>query len=277
MRRVEPAAVRVGGVRRGRAAAVEEARLGREVVLHRAVEVEVVLRQVRERRRREAHAVDPVQLERVRRHLHRAGPVAGVEHPPERPLQVDRLGRRPLDRLGDAADALLDRAEQPAACRPPPRGSRASRRRSWSCRSCRSRRPRAASGSGSPKKRSASGAIAAARVGHDRLRHGHVERPLGDERDGAGRDRRGRVVVAVDDARRARTRTARRAATRRESYATSATSTASRRPTTVRTSSVSSSRSSSTGGVYCRRRPGMAGRPRTAGSPTAEVDSHRPG
>ena len=52
--------------------------------------------------------------QRVRGDLHRAGAVAALEHPPEGRLQVDRLGRRPLDLLLDPADHLLDRAQQPA-------------------------------------------------------------------------------------------------------------------------------------------------------------------
>ncbi len=61
---------------------------------------------------RKRDAVDSPQRERVRRDLHHAGRVAGVEHSPERPLQVDGLGRRACDRLRAPADALLDGAEQ---------------------------------------------------------------------------------------------------------------------------------------------------------------------
>ena len=46
-----------------------------------------------------------------------------VDHPPERPLQVDRLRRGPLDVGGLPADDLGDRAEQPALDAPPARGS----------------------------------------------------------------------------------------------------------------------------------------------------------
>ena len=79
----------------------------------------MILAEVREHERGEAHAVEPVQRRRVRRRLHRARAVAGVEHLAEEPLQVDRLGRRALHAATLAADARLDRAEQPG---PAPRG-----------------------------------------------------------------------------------------------------------------------------------------------------------
>ena len=62
----------------------------------------------------EVDRVGAVQGQRVRGDLHRAGPVAAVEHPPEGRLQVDRLRRRPLDLLLDPADHLLHRPQQPA-------------------------------------------------------------------------------------------------------------------------------------------------------------------
>ena len=83
---------------RGPRSALEQPALGREVVLHRRVEVEVVLGEVGEDAAAKWIAVGAVQLERVRGDLHRARPVARVEHRPERRLQVDRLGRRALDR-----------------------------------------------------------------------------------------------------------------------------------------------------------------------------------
>ena len=55
-----------------------------------------------------------VQGQRVRGDLHRAGPVAAVEHPPEGRLQVDRLRRGPLDLLLDPADHLLHGPQQAA-------------------------------------------------------------------------------------------------------------------------------------------------------------------
>src|SRR3954470_24980226 len=73
----EPAAVGVvdvdhGGLRAGR----EQAALGGEVVLHRRVEVEVVLREVREDRDVPVDRVGAVELERVARDLHDDGLVA---------------------------------------------------------------------------------------------------------------------------------------------------------------------------------------------------------
>ena len=92
----------------------EQAPLGEEVVLHRVVEVEVVLREVREDGHREVRRLGAAELERVRGDLDRASAVAAVEHLREHGLQIDRLGRRaghlpllPTDNRGD-------RAEQPA-------------------------------------------------------------------------------------------------------------------------------------------------------------------
>ena len=74
----------------------------------------MVLGQVGEERELEADRVATVQGERVRGDLHRAGTVAGVEHAPERRLQVDRLRRRALDLLLDPADNLPHGPQQPA-------------------------------------------------------------------------------------------------------------------------------------------------------------------
>ena len=90
----------------------EEPALGEEVVLHVGVEVEVVLGQVGEQGQLEADRVDPVQGERVRGDLHRAGAVAALEHAAEGLLEVDRLRGRALDLLLDRADHLLDGAQQ---------------------------------------------------------------------------------------------------------------------------------------------------------------------
>ena len=99
--------------RRRRVPCDEEAPLRLEVRLHVAVEVEVVLAEVREDEDGEANAVEPVELRRVRRRLHRARAVAGVEHLAERALQVDRLRRRAHDTAPLAADTRLHGAEQP--------------------------------------------------------------------------------------------------------------------------------------------------------------------
>ena len=108
----DPPPVLVVDVHHGRPRLLEQPPLGREVGLHRLVEVEVVLGQVREHAAREADAATPAELERVRGDLHRARAVAGVEHPPEGGLEVDRLGRRALDLLLHPAHHALDRAEQ---------------------------------------------------------------------------------------------------------------------------------------------------------------------
>ena len=78
--------------RRGGEGGREQPRLGREVVVHRAVEVEVVLGQVGEHGHREAGGVHPVQLQAVGRHLHGHRPVARSRHPGQPGLQLGALG-----------------------------------------------------------------------------------------------------------------------------------------------------------------------------------------
>jgi hypothetical protein len=64
-------------------------------------------------RSRELDGVGATEHQSVRGDLHRAGLVTGLEHPAERALQIDRLGRGALDLLQLAADHLPDGAEQP--------------------------------------------------------------------------------------------------------------------------------------------------------------------
>ena len=83
--------------------------------LERPVEVEVVAAEIREAERGEADSREPSETRTVRRRLHRAAPVAHVEHLPQRPLDVDRLRRRAQGGPPLAADAALDRPEQPGS------------------------------------------------------------------------------------------------------------------------------------------------------------------
>ena len=108
---------------RRRRRAREEPPLRVEVVLHRPVQVEVVLAQVREDERVEADAVEPPERRAVRRRLEGDAPVARVEHLAEEPLEVDRLGRRERRGALLAADLQLDRARRARPARPPPRAS----------------------------------------------------------------------------------------------------------------------------------------------------------
>ena len=124
----EPSAVRVADVhgRRRGGHAREQPPLRLEVLLHVAVEVEMLLGEVREDERVEAHAIEPPEVRAVRGRLDHDGVVAGVEHVAEEPLQVDRLRGRvgrvarlaaddPLhgaDEPGGVALGLQDRAEE---------------------------------------------------------------------------------------------------------------------------------------------------------------------
>ena len=128
--------------RRRRLRACEEPPLRLEVLLHRPVQVEVVLAQVREDERVEAHTVEAPQRRSVRARLDCGAAVSGVEHLPEEPLQVDRLGRRERRRSRLAAHAATRRCRRARAGDPPRRGSRAAGTPSSSSRSSRSR-PRA--------------------------------------------------------------------------------------------------------------------------------------
>ena len=95
----------------------EEPALGRGVALHRAVEVEVVLRQVREHRDPEPARPHTLELERVRADLHDQVRAAGVERPVRERLQVVGLGRRVRQRQPLGADARPERPDdgRPAA------------------------------------------------------------------------------------------------------------------------------------------------------------------
>ena len=160
----------------------EEPPLRLEVRLHVAVEVQMILAEVGEHQHGEADAVEPVKDGRMRRRLHRARAVAGVEHLPEHALQVDRLGRRANDAAPLAADSCLDRPEQAGT---PSRG-REDREQEVA-------RRRLATGAGDADHLELPGRLAEehvrngshrrAGVAHDELRHGQVERALDDERD----------------------------------------------------------------------------------------------
>ena len=145
----------------GRRLAREQPSLGVEVALHRAVEVEVVLRQVGEHERREAHAVEPAAApSRARSPRWRS---CG------RRRRASRLNARcrSIDSgvVRTAGSALAaDRGSR--SCRGarvavrPRRAPRGRGTPSSSCRSCPSRRRPGARRSGRPKNSSAARAIA---------------------------------------------------------------------------------------------------------------------
>ena len=139
----------------------EEPSLGLEVLLHRPVEIEVILAQVREDERVEADPVEPSERRAVRRRLDRGAAVSRVDHLAKETMQVDRLRR------GERRGALLpadDPAHGPDQPRPASRGVehrvQEERRRGLPVRPGDSRRARAPR-LGSPKKVSAATAIAA--------------------------------------------------------------------------------------------------------------------
>ena len=198
----ETASVLVADVHgRGRAVAVdvrvdEEAALRLVVRVHRPVEVQVILGEVREDERSEARADEALELGRVRGGLHRTAPVAGIEHLAVRALEIDGLRRRADDPAPLAADPHLDGAEQAgtAAGSGEDRVEQERRRRlpvrpgdggdfQLACRPAEER-------VGGERHRSA-------RVADDQLRHRKVERTLDDESGRAGGNRVGGEIVAV--------------------------------------------------------------------------------
>ncbi len=92
--------------------AFEEAVFGREVVLHRAVEVEMVLREVGEDGRVEPHSVDPLERQRVRGDLEDEIRSAGGERGLHHPHEVERFGRRVDGRRLAVRDPVQHRARQ---------------------------------------------------------------------------------------------------------------------------------------------------------------------
>ena len=102
-----------GGGRR--LSADEERPLRLEVLLHRPVQIEVILAQVREHERVEAHPLETFQRSPVRGRLEGDASVAGIEHLAEEPLQVDRLGSRERRRTPLAADHPLDGTDEPGS------------------------------------------------------------------------------------------------------------------------------------------------------------------
>jgi hypothetical protein len=196
--RGQAAAVRVVDVddAHARRGVGEERALGLEVLLHVAVEVEVVLREVREHRDVPVDRRGAPQGERVRGDLHDHGAVAAVEHLRERPLQVNRLrgrahGIAPLPR-----DDRADGPEQPG-------GQATGLEQRADEEGGRGLAVRA----GDPDGPQRGGRVAVeprggrrhrrADVADDDLGHPEAERALHDERGGAAGDGVGREVVTV--------------------------------------------------------------------------------
>ena len=110
-----PRIVDVDDRRRSRRQHLEQPPLGCEVLLHVAVEIEMIARQVREDARRESDAGHALQHQRMRRDFHRAGTAAAIDHFAKQPLHfrgfrrrvrcVALVGRTRPDANGDRADA----------------------------------------------------------------------------------------------------------------------------------------------------------------------------
>ena len=94
---------------------LEQPALGGEVRLHVFVEVEVIARQVAEHAGGEAHAVDALQRQRVRRDFHHRGAAALLQHLAQQLLHVGRFRRGARGFAILAADAVGDGAEHAGA------------------------------------------------------------------------------------------------------------------------------------------------------------------
>ena len=188
----------VADVHRGRRRlrAREEPALRLEVLLHRAVEIEVVLAQVGEDERVEADTVEAAERRAVRAGLDGRAQVARVEHLTEEALEIDRLGRRERRWPRLAADLPLDRPHEAglATRRIENRAQEECRRRlpvrSRDTRDLELLRRLAEEEVGSDCHRLAHGR-------HEELRDVDLERPLDDDRDSAALDRLPGEVVAV--------------------------------------------------------------------------------
>ena len=110
----EPAPVLVADVDGGgrRSSSGEESSFRLVVLLHRPVQVEVILREVREDEHVEAHAIESPQGGPVGRGLDGHARVARIEHLAEETLKIDRLGRRVWRGPMGSADDPLDRADE---------------------------------------------------------------------------------------------------------------------------------------------------------------------
>ena len=97
--------------RDGSSGAREQPPLGGGIALHVAVEIQVVLRQVRKDRRMEVHAEHSADLETVRRNFHGCVRAANIAQLGQKADDVQRFGRRVDRRRRALSNAVLDRPQ----------------------------------------------------------------------------------------------------------------------------------------------------------------------
>src|SRR6185503_5160623 len=90
----------------------EQAPLGPEVLVHRAMKIEVVLAQVREDEHVETNSIETSQCRAVRARLDSRTEIASVQHLAEEALQIDRLRSRERRRASLASDLPFDRPDE---------------------------------------------------------------------------------------------------------------------------------------------------------------------
>ena len=111
--RREPLAVLVADVHYCTVGLREQTPLRFEVLVHCAVEVEMVLGQVGEDEHGETSSLEPSLRRRHRGRLHHAGAIPLPEHLAEEALQVDRLRGVETDLAHVRADPTFDVGEEP--------------------------------------------------------------------------------------------------------------------------------------------------------------------
>ena len=174
----------------------EEQRFRVEVRVHRAVRVQMILRQVREDCAREVRALDAFEREAFRRRFHRGAADPCVTHLRQEPLQVDRFRGRPGHRQHGVADVRLDGADH--ARRHTQRAEHRfehERRRRLAVRPGHADERERARGIAEEQRRER-----AHRGAHRRdedLGNRNVERPLDHDRDGSCFDRARGEIVSV--------------------------------------------------------------------------------
>jgi hypothetical protein len=160
------------------------------------MEVEVVLREVREDENREPRTVEAVQHARMRGCFHRAAAIACIKHLAKRPLEVDRFGGRQRYAASLTTDATLDRAEEPRSA--PGGGEHREEEKRRRCLAVRPRDPR----NRELARRTAEECVCGethrdAGIGDDELGGRKLERTLDNERNGPSIDRLAGEHVAV--------------------------------------------------------------------------------
>ena len=108
----QPLRPRIVAIDAGDVALVEKARFCLAIGFHRAVIVEVILRQIRKNADAKADPLHPFLHQRMGGDLHHRVSTARIDHLGEQALQGQRVGRGALCRNGTFSDQVLIRADE---------------------------------------------------------------------------------------------------------------------------------------------------------------------